>query len=169
MSHAATKLADLAVVPSDYDHRAKSIVPADDLVAPGIRLKWYDVHLPERETPAEIRDAAREFVTTEAAAGRLEFRDELGYAMLHLDGDGYFLLVCVWRNTNELWQKLYGHVDGGFVPYPPKEGALQATQNVYELDCTSHERRGWSRYLRSDRDEAARQAYLDDRCTGILE
>ena len=88
--------------------------------------------------------------------------------MLHLDGEGYFLLVCVWRNTNELWQVLYGRDDTGFHPYPPKDGALRPNQNIFELDATAHERRAWSRFLTSARDEAARAAYVADRCTGVL-
>ncbi|WP_438295838.1 hypothetical protein [Streptomyces sp. HUAS TT7] len=161
-------IARLADIPSDYVHTEKSIVPADDLALPGAHLKWYDIYLAGRETPDEIREQARKFLSTEVEAGRLEFRDELGYAMLHLDGEGYFLLVVAWRNTNEMWQTLYGRDDNGFHPYPPKEGALKPTQNIFELDCTAHERRAWSRFLSSPRDEAAKQAYIDDKCTGIL-
>ena len=159
---------DLAAVPSEYRHVAKSIVPAEDLSLPGAHLKWYDICLADRVTPAAIREQAREFLRSEVAAGRLEFRGELGYAMLHLDGEGYFLLVCVWRNTNELWQVLYGRDDTGFHPYPPKDGALRPNQNIFELDATAHERRAWSRFLTSARDEAARAAYVADRCTGVL-
>lgn len=161
-------IARLAEISADYEHVEKSIVPADDLSLPGVHLKWYDIFLAGRDTPAEIRDQARAFLADEVEAGRLEFRDELGYAMLHLDGEGYFLIVIVWRNNNEMWQTLYGRGENGFHPYPAKEGALKPTQNIFELDCTSHERRGWSRYLTSDRSEAAKQAYIDDKCTGIL-
>ncbi|WP_409464613.1 hypothetical protein [Amycolatopsis sp. GA6-003] len=165
MTQAITRLAEIS---ADYQHVEKSIVPADDLSLPGAHLKWYDIYLAGRDTPAEIRDQAREFLRAEVEAGQLEFRDELGYAMLHLDGEGYFLLVVVWRNTNEMWQTLYGRDENGFHPYPPKEGALKPTQNIFELDCTAHERRAWSRYLTSARDEAAKRAYIDDKCTGIL-
>ncbi|RJQ75783.1 hypothetical protein D5S17_20505 [Pseudonocardiaceae bacterium YIM PH 21723] len=165
MTEAITRLAE---IPAGYTHTEKSIVPADDLILPGAHLKWYDIYLAGRDTPAEVRDQAREFLKTEVDAGRLEFRDELGYAMLHLDGEGYFLLVIVWRNTNEMHQVLYGLGEDGFHPYPPKEGAFKPTQNVFELDCTSHERRAWSRYLTSARDEAAKKAYIADYCTGIL-
>ena len=92
-----------------------------------------------------------------------------GLCRLHLlEGNGYFLLVVVWRDTNEMWQALYGLYDGGFSPYPPKDGPLKPTQNIFELDCTAHERRAWSRYLSSAREQSDKQAYLADLCTGIL-
>jgi hypothetical protein len=158
----------LAAILSEYQHVEKSIVLADDLGLPGAHLEWYDIYLADRITPAEIWDETRMFLRSEVDAGRLEFRNELGYAMLHLDGDCYFLLVFVWRNVNEMWQVLYGRDESGFHPYPPKDGALKPAQNIFELDATAHERRAWSRYLTSARDEAAKQTYLADRCTGVL-
>lgn len=168
MTQSTARLGELAAIPPEYQHTEKSIVPADDLDLPEAHLKWYDIYLADRVTPAEIRDEAREFLRSEAGSGRLEFRNEFGYAMLHLDGEGYFLIVCVWRNVSELWQVLYGRDGNGFHPYPSKGGALKPTQNVFELDATAHERRAWSRYLTSDRDEAAKHAYIADRCTGVL-
>ncbi|MGH3778408.1 MAG: hypothetical protein ACRDRR_22140 [Pseudonocardiaceae bacterium] len=168
MTQSISLLDELATIPTDYQHVEKSIVPADDLSLPGAHLKWYDIYLADRVTAAEIRHEARDFLRSEVDAGRLEFRNELGYAMLHLDGEGYFLLVCVWRNINEMWQVLYGRDENGFHLYPLKDGALKPTQNVFELDATAHERRAWSRYLTSAMDEAAKQAYIADRCTGVL-
>lgn len=169
MTQVIPQLSSFAAVPDSYRHTEKSIVPADDLALPGAYLKWYDVYLADRPTPAQIRDEARAFLHAEAESGRLELRDELGYAMLHLDGEGYFLIVCVWRNTNEMWQVLYGrNEDGSYRLYPVRDAVPRATQNIFELDATSHERRAWSRYLSSARDEAAKRAYVEDRCTGIL-
>jgi len=168
MTPAISQLDELATIPADYRHVEKQIVPAEDLHLPKARLKWYDVCLTDRVIPAQIRDEAREFLRAEAEAGRVEFRGELGYAVLHLDGEAYFLLVCVWRDINEMWQLLYGRDDNGFHLYQAKDGALKATQNVFELDATAHERRAWSRYLASARDADAKRAYLADRRTGVL-
>jgi hypothetical protein len=168
MTQAITDLDDLATIPEDYRHVEKRIVPADDLPLPKARLKWYDVCLAERVVPDQIRNEARDFLRAEAEAGRVEFRGEFGYALLHLDGEAYFLLVCVWRNINEMWQVLYGRDDNGFHLYRAKDGALKATQNIFELDATAHERRAWSRYLASARDADAKRAYLADLCTGVL-
>lgn len=168
MTQSSARLGDPETIPREYRHIEKSIVPGDDLLLPGAHLKWYDIHVCDRVPPAEMRHEAREFLCREVDAGRLELRDELGYAMLHLDGEGYFLLVCVWRNVNEMWQALYERDEAGFHPYPPKDGALKPTQNVFELDTTAHERRAWSRYLTSDRGEADEQAYIADRCRGVV-
>jgi hypothetical protein len=168
MTQSTSRLGELGSIPTEYRHTEKSIVAAGDLHLPGAQLKWYDIYPAEQVTPDEIRDGAREFLRFEVEAGRLKFRNELGHAMLHLDGDGYFLLVSVWRNVNEMWQTLYGHDENGFHAYPSKDGALKPTQNIFELDATAHERRAWSRYLVSERDEAAKRAYLADLCTGVV-
>ncbi len=67
-----------------------------------------------------------------------------------------------------MWQTLYCRGDDGFQPYPPRDGQLKPTQNIFELDATAHERRAWSRYPTSARVEVAKLAYLEDRCTGQL-
>jgi hypothetical protein len=168
MTQAVVPLSELAVIPAEYEHAEKPVVPADDFCMPGVHLKWYDITPVGTVTPPEIRAEAQGFLRAENAAGRLEFGGELGYAMLHLDGGRYFLIVCIWRDVNELWQVLYGRYDNGFESYPQKKTALKPTQNIYELDTTAHERRAWSRYLSSARDDAAKRAYIEDRTTGVL-
>ncbi|MET9295713.1 hypothetical protein [Streptomyces sp. NPDC003077] len=168
MTQALPQLADLGNIPADYVHVRKNIRPADLLTVPGAIFKWYDVYADDRDVPKDVREEAREYLAAEAAAGRLELRGEIGFTLLHRAGDKYFLLVCVWRNNNEMWQGLFYKDDAGFLPYPLHEGVPRPTQEVVELDATSHERRGWSRYLQSTRDEAAKRAYLDDLCRGFL-
>ncbi|MDQ0938496.1 hypothetical protein QFZ67_000201 [Streptomyces sp. V1I1] len=41
-------------------------------------LKWYDVHHTELAVAPEVREEARGFLRAEAAAGRLDLRNELG-------------------------------------------------------------------------------------------
>ncbi|KOX03164.1 MULTISPECIES: hypothetical protein [Micromonospora] len=168
MTQTISHLDDLAEYPSDWKHQDKQIFPGENLAVPGGYLKWYDIRLADQEATPEVSDEARAFLRAEVEAGRLEFRKEIGFVMLHRDGAKYFMLVCVWRDKTEMWQGLYYKDQEGFLPYPPKPGFLRPTQEVVELDCTSHERRGWSRYLQSNRDAAAKQAYIDDACTGQL-
>ncbi|MFF3906410.1 hypothetical protein ACFYZJ_10415 [Streptomyces sp. NPDC001848] len=168
MTQILPHLDGLADYPADWIHRAKRIFPGEPLLLPGACLKWYDIRAEGLDATPEVSAEARDFLREEAAAGRLEFRQELGFVLLHRDGGKYFMLVCVWRDKNEMWQGLYYKDDAGFLPYPPKPGFLRPTQSIEELDATAHERRGWSRYLRSARDAAAKQAYLDDLCTGEL-
>jgi hypothetical protein len=163
-----TTLDDLANYSADWTHRDKEIHPGDELVLPGAYLKWYDIRRADQPATPEVTEQAREYLRAEAAAGRLELRNEMGFVLLHRDGEKFFMLVCVWRDKNEMWQGLFRRGRDGFEVYPTRQGLLRPTQCVLELDATSHERRAWSRYLRSSRDAAAKRAYLDDLCTGQL-
>jgi hypothetical protein len=162
------ELARLGNPPEGYRHRAKHVEPADGLAVPGGYLKWYDVHYPDDAIPLETRDQARDYLRGEASLGRLDLRDELGYVLLHrCDADAYFLITCTWRNANEMWQTVYWRAgDEAFAPLPREPGDHLATQCVWELAATGHERLAWSRYLRSDQDEPAKRAYLADQYTG---
>jgi len=159
-------LRELAEIPADWKHIYKEIHPGKDLEVAGAYLKWYDIREADEAATPEISEEAREYLRAEAAAGGIEFKQELGYAMLHVDG-GYYLIVGVWRK-DELWTAIFFRDTDGFKPYPAKPGLLRATQSVVELDTTAHERRAWSRYLRSARDEAAKRTYIEDYCTGVV-
>ena len=75
---------------------------------------------------------------------------ELGFVILHRCGESfYFLLVCTWRNENELWETVWaktGDDDVFFRPWPA-EGAHRPTFCVWELGAVCHEREAWTRYL----------------------
>ncbi|HEX3649836.1 MAG TPA: hypothetical protein VHV49_15530 [Pseudonocardiaceae bacterium] len=161
------ELARLGNPPEDYRHLAKQVDPADGLALPGGYLKWYDVYPPDDVIPLETRDQARDYLRGEASTSGLDLAGELGFVVLHrCAGEVYFLIVCTWRNANEMWQTAYRRVgDEAFGPVPREPGHLP-TQCVWELAATSHERLAWSRYLRSDRDEPAKRAYLADQYTG---
>ena len=91
--------------------------------------------------------------------------------ILHRCGESfYFLLVCTWRNENELWETMWaktGDDDVFFRPWPA-EGAHRPTFCVWELGAVCQEREAWTRYLCSARDEVAKQSYLRDTITGIV-
>ncbi len=162
-------LATLGNIPPGYRHGQKRVCPSTDIALPGGYLKWYDVHRADVEIPYGVREQARDFLRTEATASRLDLRDELGFVVLHRCGESfYYLLVCTWRNANELWQTAYAR--DGDDPFALVERTDEhlAMQCVWELGATVHERVAWSRYLESDRDEAAKLAYLADRFTGAV-
>ena len=48
------------------------------------------------------------------------------------------------------------------------EGTHRPTYCVWELGPVWHEQGAWSRYLRSNRDAAARQAYLGSSCRALV-
>lgn len=166
MTKAITELSELADIPDEWVHVAKRIYPGEDLRLPGAYLKWYDIREEGEEAAPAISEQARQYLRDQAESGELEFENELGYAQLHHDG-GYYLIVGLWRK-DELWTAIF-FLDGDeFKRYPAKPGAFRATQNVVELDTTAHERRAWARFLRTDRGEAAKRAYIEDYCTGVV-
>jgi hypothetical protein len=154
-------------IPAEWIHVDKVVTPAAGLVLPHGYLKWYDVHPDGQPVDPAVQDRARAFVRAEADAGDLELQDEFGHVILHRSGSFHFLIVCVWRSVNEMWQALYlSEGDGAFGPFQHDGKALRGTQCVWELGPTAHERQAWTRYLLSDRDEAAKRAFVDDQFSG---
>ena len=81
-----------------------------------------------------------------------------------------FLPVSTWRNDNELWETVWAK-DGdaaGFHPWP-LEGTHRPTFCVWELGAVWHEQQAWSRFLRSERDAEAQEAYLHDVYAGEVQ
>ena len=170
MTTSLPDLTELGNIPAEYQHITKLITPADGLALPDAYLKWYEVRRPEAEIPAELQADARAFLQSEAAAGRLDLRGELGFVIHHLCGQSfYFLIVCSWRNQNEMWETLYGQemaTGGGYQLVP--QGTHLEVICVWELGAVLHEQQAWSRYLRSPRAEQDKRNYLEDRFTGTV-
>lgn len=161
----AVSIADVGNVPAEYHHHPKTITPGDGLVLPEAHLKWYEVRHEDATVPDEVREGARAFLRTEAEAGRLQISGELGFAILHLCGESfYFLIVCTWRNVNEMWESVYTGDGSGFQPVI--QGPHMEVICVWELGVVMHEQQAWTRYLYSARDEPAKRAYLANRLTG---
>jgi hypothetical protein len=161
-------LGELANYPADFVHVDKQCYPGAELALTGGRLKWAEIRRGDEAADPAVTEQARSYLRAENEAGRLPLRGELGFVLLHRDGGKHFIIVCVWRNTDSLWSGIYRQTADGFELYPRAAGHLQPAQCVVEGDAISHERRAWSRYLRSARDSAAKRVYLDDACTGEL-
>lgn len=146
-------------VASDYVHIRKRLSSGERLSLPGVGFKWYDLHAEDREIPEAVRKEARDFVADHLA--EITPVGELGFVILHRVGDAYLLLVCTWRNENELWETVYGKAEGAFGLLRFDE-THKGTYCVWELGAVLHEQQAWIRYLLSARDDAARQAYLAD-------
>ena len=158
------------VVPGGYSYSEKLVVPAEDLVLAGARLKWYDIHPASTPISAPQRAEASGFLAGRADADGLHLRDDLGFVILHRAGPMLLLLLTTWRNTNEMWESVFAKradEPGGYQPVP-QESAHKATYCVWELGPVWHERNAWVRFLSSTRDDAAKQAYLDDRFSGSV-
>ena len=152
-----------------YVHISKVARPESRLTLGETALKWYDLAPEDAPVPLAIRALARRNLRDAARAGELGISGELGFVILHRCGEGfYFLLVSTWRNDNELWETVWaknGNADYAFRPWRV-EGSHRPTFCVWELGAVWHEQQAWSRYLRSERDAADRQAYLRDTYRG---
>jgi hypothetical protein len=152
-----------------YEHVAKVVRPGSLLFLQDAVLKWYEIAPEGEPIPLGVRELAYDALCRATMAGELELSGDLGFVILHRCGESfYFLLVSTWRNDNELWETVWaknGAEDPTFEPWP-LETAHHPTFCVWELGAVCHEQRAWSRYLRSPRDAAARQAYLLDSYAG---
>lgn len=164
------QISQLGNVSTAYNHHLRLVTPGADLSLPRAYLKWYDIRRAEVSISPALRQESREFLAAESKAGRLALKNELGFVMLHQCDTVVFLFVDTWRNENELWKTLY-YKDlvngGGFQPHV-FEGSHLPAFCVWELTAVWHEREAWSRYLFSERDDAAKYAYLNDRYSGLL-
>ena len=158
----------MSAVQAGYRHLTKAIAPAAPIELGESVLKWYDIAPEGEPVPGPIRALARGTLRGAADSGPLELDDDLGFVILHRCGESfYFLLVSTWRNDNELWEAVWAK-DGdaaGFKPWP-SEGSHRPTYCVWELGAVWHEQQAWSRFLRSARDAAARDVYLQDGYSG---
>ena len=157
-------MTDLIAVESGYRHLAKIATPQPLLEAGTSHLKWYDIA--RTDTPISVgpRGLARAFLQSEAALGTLALDRDVGFAILHRCGannDFYFLPVCTWRNSNEMWESVY-YKDAqmsGFAPFV-QAGHHKGTLCVWELGPVVHEQREWIRFLNSPRKPIDLDEYL---------
>jgi hypothetical protein len=163
-THLANILETDSGVDAGYRHAPKRVTPGEPLEPAGAVLKWYGLHPEDRPVPDEVTGLARTYLL----ANPLEARG-LGFVILHRCGkDFYFLIVCTWRNSNEMWQSVF-YKNGDAMPdfaLFPREGVHKPTLCVWELVPVWHEQQAWERFLVSPRDEAAAQAWLGDLYAG---
>lgn len=165
-----SSLSDLGNVPTAYVHEWRVAEPMESLVLPGAIFKWYHVHREEIMIPAEMDAEARAVIADAATRGAWDPEYGLNFALLHLSTTHAFLIAGVWREHQELWERLYQkelaspgpftriNTDGEDTPTP--------AACVWELGVICHERMAWHRYLFSGRTEADKRAWLADTYSG---
>jgi hypothetical protein len=120
----------------------------------GAELKYYHLSRPGEPVAEAIDQSARAFVAAEAGAA-LDGAGDHGLLILHRCGATFhFLLLAVWRGSNELWEAVYYRDAGmaGFAAFDPAYGApLRPTFCVWELGIVAHESRAWTHLLSSPR------------------
>jgi hypothetical protein len=159
-SHLASVLATNAGIDPGYRHAPKHVAPGEPIEPTGAVLKWYAIHPEDRPVPDKVTRLARAYLERTPLEAR-----GLGFVLLHRCGeDFYFLIVCTWRNNNELWETVFyknGDAMADFALFP-RDGAHKGTFCVWEMVSAWHEQRAWVRFLNSSRDEAAGRAWLKD-------
>jgi hypothetical protein len=156
-------------VSPDYAHHERFVVAGPELLLPRNRLKWYQISRPEIEIPEVLVEESRQLIRSEVEEGRLDIATDQGFAMLHLGDEPpsrntfAMLFVCSWRHGNELWRTLYTKslTDNGEYRRFDGDGHF-GVFCVWELGPVWHERQAWTRFLYSERDEPALEAYLAD-------
>ena len=158
-------------VDREYHHDDKLVTPGKSLDIRGSRLKWYDIAKAQTPVPEMIQALARSFLIAEALRRHWELQDDLGFVLLHRCGRNfYFLIVCTWRGSNELWETVYfkeNDATQGFSHYPCEQ-CHKGTFCVWEMGAVWHETQAWSRFLRSPRLPQDEAAYLDARFAGAV-
>jgi hypothetical protein len=150
---------DLGISP-EYRHVPKRVTPGEMIEPAGVVMKWYALHLEDAPVPDEITRLARAYLTRTPleASG-------LGFVILHRCGnDFYFLIVCTWRGSNEVWETVFykdGDAMADFALFP-RDQTHKPTFCVWELAPVWHEQESWVRFLKSSRDQAAAQTWLGD-------
>jgi len=154
---------DLGIDPK-YRHGPKRVATGEMIEATGAALKWYSIYPEDRPVPDQITQLARSYLKKAALGAR-----GLGFVLLHRCGnDFYFLIVCTWRGSNEIWETVFykdGDAMGDFALFA-REKTHKPTFCVWELAPVWHEQQAWVRFLESARDEAAVQAWLGDAYAG---
>jgi hypothetical protein len=162
-----------AAVDAAYRHYPKQAGYRGLVEAGGAAMKLYYLAAPDAPVPDEVASLSAEWFDEQAAATLAA--GDCGFVILHRCGaDFYFLLVSVWRGSNELWEAVwYRHGDmPAFAPfdpaYPAQAGFVRPTFCVWELGIVAHESTAWGRYLASQRDAAARTRWVEDVFEGTI-
>jgi hypothetical protein len=158
------------VVHAGYRHVTKRISPGTPLILPDTYLKWYDLRREDQAIDPAATERARIFLTEEITGGRLPISGDLGFVIHHLSGDDtHLLLVCTWRDNNEMWETTYvKDTRRDRVFGPMAQTTHRGVICVWEFGVVAHEHEAWTRYLRSDRDTAAKRSYAESLCTGMI-
>lgn len=115
-------------------------------------------------------DEGRAVVGGAIAAGAWGRSYGLNFALLHLSTAPAFLIAGVWRGHQEVRARHYVKTLAGSAAFARIDVTGQDAQLacVWEMGVICHERMAWSRYLFSDRTEAAKLVWLEDLCQGSV-
>lgn len=154
---------EITQVSPAYRHYEKAIRCHGVIQPINSRLKWYDIARRDQPTDQAIRDLAQDFLSRQTASAGIPSAQELGFVLLHRCGEGfYFLMLCTWRENNELWKTVFFFETGRTQDFAlfPQDGPHKGTFCVWEMAVVSHETQAWTTYLLSDRTDQDATTYL---------
>ena len=158
-------LASDSGIDAGYRHAPKRVIPGETIEPKGALLKWYGINYEDHPISDEMTNLARAYLLKTPLEAR-----GLGFVVLHRCGqDFYFLIVCTWRNNNEIWQTVF-YKDGDRMPdfaLFPRDGQHKGMLCVLELAPVWPEKQAWVKFLNSPRDEASAKIWLEDRYQGL--
>lgn len=167
----ASPTSGLTHVDPGYRHYDKLVTGGEVVSLRDARLKWYDIARPDAPVERHVKQLAGDFLNAEAMVRDWHLDRELGFVMLHLCGtEFYFLIVCTWRGSNELWETVYFKENAatpGFSLFP-RERRHKPTYCVWEMGVVAHESAAWKWFLRSPRARADEDAYLGKVFSGLV-
>lgn len=165
---AVTSLSELGNVPSSYEHEWRVAEPKESIVLPVAIFKWYHVHRQGVPVAAQLDADARALISREAVSDDWDLSYGLNFALLHESTTHAFLITGVWRNHQELWERVYSKDLATSEPFIAVASHNTDTPCacVWELGVICHERMAWHRYLFTERAEADTNAWLADTYTG---
>ena len=158
----------LGNVPESYQHEWRVAEPHEPIVLPQAIFKWYHVHRDGVAVPEAMDSEARTLLVADVTSGAVRVEYGLNFAMLHLSTAHAFLIAGIWRDHQELWQRIYLkdlRAGGAFNRLAPAADVMPSAC-VWELGVICHERMAWHRYLFTPRTEADKRAWLADTYTG---
>src|SRR4029079_17895313 len=141
-------------VPEEDRHVEKIHCQEPSLALDETVLKWYDIGPDDAPVPLAVRALARRSLRDASRKGTLGDLGELVFVVLHRCGESfYFLLVCTWRNENELWETVWAKASAVETDFElfTFDSSHRGTFCVWELGVVWHEQQAWKRFLLSKR------------------
>lgn len=158
--------AEITPVDPTYRHYEKTTLSRGIVTPNNSHLKWYDIAREDQSIGPSIRNLAQKFLEEQAASSGAPSENELGFILLHRCGESfYFLMLCTWRNCNELWKTVcyYDTEKRDDFALFPQEEHHKGTFCIWEMNVVAHEALVWTKYLNSDRSQKDQDAYLSAR------
>lgn len=150
-------------VDPSYEQRSRVVRPRSPLVEHGAVIKWYEVFVATDLDGDALRGDARAIVEARLASGEVPVEHGFGLSVLHHSTMLDYVVLGTWHATQELWLDVHTRAADATGSFRRMTIGIDSSAFcTWELAPIWHEREAWVRYLRSDRDIAARRQFVAD-------